>query len=69
MTDLAPESDDDLLRIGQAAALLGVSVRSFEAYVRVPGLMPSYIRLPGGHRRWRRRDVLALVDVLRRNAK
>lgn len=58
---------DELLQLKDAAALLGVSIRTFERYLRVEGLLRTY-RLPSGHRRWRRGDLEDIRQLMRRNA-
>lgn len=50
---------DKLLTPGQAAALIGVSAESIRRYAEA-GTLPHTLT-PGGHRRYRRSDVLALV--------
>ena len=52
-----------LLRAGEVAALLQVSRRSVAAWA-ARGLIP-YIETPGGHRRFRAKDVRALVASLK----
>ncbi|WP_205687446.1 helix-turn-helix domain-containing protein [Cellulomonas endophytica] len=59
----APPVDDDggWLRTGQAAAMLGVSRRTLVRLLD-DGRLPYDRTGPGGHRRLRRRDVLAHLD-------
>jgi excisionase family DNA binding protein len=56
MTDPAT---DDLLSPAQASALIGVSVQTLRRYDREERL--ASVRTPGGQRRFRRSDVLALL--------
>lgn len=53
-----------LLRAGEVAALLQVSRRSVSLWAR-RGVLP-FIETPGGHRRFRAKDVRALVATLHR---
>jgi excisionase family DNA binding protein len=53
------ESADDLLKPGEVAALLRVSLDTVRRYGDA-GDLPC-ITLPGGHRRYRRADVDALL--------
>lgn len=62
----APDPDE-LLSRAKAAALLGVSIRTFLRYAADTPSLPAY-KLPGGHRRWRRRDVLDLAELIHRDA-
>lgn len=56
----AADAADGFVSVTQAAALLGVGVRTFERYAAA-GLLTVY-RLPNSlHRRFRRAEVLALV--------
>jgi len=50
---------DDLLTPIEAAELISVSVRSLYRWEDDGRISPS--RTPGGHRRYRRADVLALI--------
>lgn len=50
---------DDLLAPAQAAALIGVTAETIRRYAEA-GRLPHLVT-PGGHRRYRRSDVLALV--------
>ena len=59
MTTLAL-NDEDLIRSGEACRLLGVSMRTLDRFVSDGLLAARY--LPNGHRRFRRSDVLALLD-------
>ena len=54
-----PRDPDDLLSIGQAAAITGLSVDTIRRYAN-EGRLPA-ARTPGDHRRFRRADVEALV--------
>jgi excisionase family DNA binding protein len=54
----SPE-DDTLLSPRQAEQLLGVGPRTISRYVAEGRLVA--LRLPGGHRRFRRTDVLDLL--------
>lgn len=56
MTDPAT---DDLLSPSQASALIGVSVQTLRRYDREGRV--ATVRTPGGQRRFRRSDVLALL--------
>jgi excisionase family DNA binding protein len=56
----APASDPDWLTLGQAAKYLGVAqstIRKWSDHGRVPAFYT-----PGGHRRYRRRDLDAFLD-------
>ncbi|MBI4728915.1 MAG: helix-turn-helix domain-containing protein [Acidobacteria bacterium] len=55
--------DLQLLRAGQVALLFQVSRRTVSDWARA-GLLPAIIT-PGGHRRFRARDVRRLVESLR----
>lgn len=59
MTDPAT---DDLLSPAQASALIGVSVQTLRRYDR-EGRLAS-VRTPGGQRRFRRSDVLAIPPLV-----
>lgn len=65
MLDLAPmqakhpENHDDLLPVGKAARLAGISRDTIKRWERA-GRITSR-RLPNGHRRYRRGDVEALL--------
>jgi len=50
---------DDLLPIGEAARIWGVSVDTARRWADVKGV--PHVRTPTGHRRFRRRDVEALL--------
>ncbi|HET7736436.1 MAG TPA: helix-turn-helix domain-containing protein [Nocardioidaceae bacterium] len=56
-TELSP---DDLLPIGTAAAIVGLSVDTLRRY-ETEGKITAR-RTPGNQRRFRRADVLALLD-------
>ena len=53
--------DDELLTPREVAALLGVRTTTIGRWARIGDLAPA-IRTPGGHRRYRRPDVLAFRD-------
>ena len=56
----ANESVEDMLTTSQAARVLGVHPATLRGY-EADGLIVAR-RLPGGYRRWRRGDLLALRD-------
>jgi excisionase family DNA binding protein len=57
-----PGSDfDDLLRPREVAELLGVRTATVARWAR-EGLIKPFTRTPGGHRRYRRGEVLALRE-------
>ena len=58
----APPGTEQLLMPGDAAKLCGVTVHTLARWVR-EGRMSSYI-LPGGHRRYRTDDILAMRGTL-----
>ncbi len=51
----------NLLSIGEAASTLGVSVDTMRRWDAVGKLIP--VRLPSGHRRYRREDIDALIEA------
>jgi excisionase family DNA binding protein len=56
----SPSSDfDDLLTPREAAALLGVRTTTLARWAR-DGLLKPAVHTPGGHRRYRRGEVLAV---------
>lgn len=57
-----PTSPDDLLSIGQAAAITGLSVDTLRRYDADETMPLTALRTPGGQRRFRRADVEALVS-------
>jgi excisionase family DNA binding protein len=58
-----PGSDfDDLLTPREAAMLLGVRTTTLARWAR-DGLLKPAVRTPGGHRRYRRGEVLAVRDA------
>ena len=61
MTQGSSNADEaqDLLRTVEAAQLIRVSMRALYMYEE-QGFITSY-RTPGGHRRWRRSEVEALL--------
>lgn len=54
------EDGDELLTVGEAARLVGVSRSTIDRYVNEGKLVAR--RLPSGHRRIRRQDALALLQ-------
>jgi excisionase family DNA binding protein len=59
----SPGSDfDDLLRPREVADLLGVRTATVARWAR-DGLLKAVIETPGGHRRYRRDEVLALREA------
>lgn len=60
MTDQTPPSPDDLILIGEAAELLQCSIGTLRRWSR-NGQVP-YTVTPGGTRRFRRSDVLDLLQ-------
>lgn len=52
------------MRIGELAALVGVSTRTVRHYHRL-GLLPEPVRLPNGYRDYRLRDAVMLTRVRR----
>lgn len=59
MTPTTDHSDSDWLTPGEVAATLRISVRTLHRMEQRRSLIPQ--RLPGGHRRYNRRDVAALL--------
>jgi excisionase family DNA binding protein len=59
MSDQHPDSDSDLLSIGEAAALLQVSIDTLRRWDAKGYIMST--RTPSKHRRFRRADVEALM--------
>ena len=59
MTDLDPEA---LLSPRDAAALIGIRADTLSRWAR-EGVLPSQLTRPGGHRRFKRRDVEALIQT------
>ncbi|WP_349497836.1 helix-turn-helix domain-containing protein [Actinoallomurus iriomotensis] len=58
--DMEPPADfDDLLTPREAAALLGVRTTTVARWAR-DGVIKPAVHTPGGHRRYRRGEVLAL---------
>jgi excisionase family DNA binding protein len=53
------QTGDDLLSSGQAAAAIGISRDTLKRYEEQGRI--SSLRLPNNHRRYRRRDVEALL--------
>ncbi|MBJ7598009.1 helix-turn-helix domain-containing protein [Candidatus Nephthysia bennettiae] len=53
-------AEDDLLTTGEAARLAGVHRSTVDRWIRL-GLLPIASRLPSGHARVRRQDVLELI--------
>ncbi|RMI09395.1 helix-turn-helix domain-containing protein [Cellulomonas triticagri] len=60
MTERPTEVDAEWLTKGEAAAVLRVSLRTLDRYSTNGSLRPS--RTPGGHPRYRRRDIEALLE-------
>jgi excisionase family DNA binding protein len=60
MTNDQTISPDDLIPIGEAAEILQASVGTVRRWTRA-GALPV-IRTPGNQRRYRRADVLALLE-------
>ena len=56
----APTSEPDWLTLGQAAKFLGVAQSTFRKWSD-QGRVPAFYT-PGGHRRYRRRDLEAFLD-------
>lgn len=56
--------DSELLRPGQVALLFQVSRRTVNDWAR-SGVLPTVVITPGGHRRFRARDVRALLERAR----
>jgi excisionase family DNA binding protein len=54
-------NDDDLLRPGEVAQVFGVRTATAARWAREGRLVA--VLTPGGHRRYRRADVQALVDA------
>lgn len=59
MTVRQDDTGPELLSSGEAAKLIRVSIKSLHRWEQ-QGLITS-IRTPGGHRRWMRQDVEALM--------
>lgn len=55
------ETDEQLLSIGDAAIIAGVTVQSLRRWADA-GEVPSVVT-PGGHRRFRRSDVIGLLKA------
>ncbi|GLY73363.1 MerR family DNA-binding transcriptional regulator [Actinoallomurus iriomotensis] len=53
---------EELLTPREVAEIFGVTAATVAAWARV-GMIVSFVRTPGGHRRYRRDDVLALRDA------
>jgi excisionase family DNA binding protein len=64
---LGPHSDEDLLTPREVARMLNVTTTTLGAWARIGALKP-FTRTPGGHRRYRRIDILAF-DESNRSAK
>lgn len=65
LTTDSPSPDEELIGTRQVAKLLGVGPTSVRRYER-NGRLPAVQETPGGHRKWRKSDVVALVARLRR---
>jgi excisionase family DNA binding protein len=57
-------ADEELLTPREVAEILGVTAATVAAWARA-GTIGAFVRTPGGHRRYRRADVLALRDARR----
>lgn len=55
-----PNPDDALITSHEAALLIGVTIKSLHRWEEEGLISPA--RTPGGHRRYRRDDVLALLQ-------
>lgn len=55
-----PNPDDALITSHEAAHLIGVTIKSLHRWEEEGLISPA--RTPGGHRRYRRSEVLALID-------
>jgi excisionase family DNA binding protein len=55
-------TSDLLLTPREVADILGVSATTVRRWARTGALEPS-VRTPGGHRRYRRADILAFQDA------
>jgi excisionase family DNA binding protein len=62
MLDLGPDRDDDLLRPREAADLMGVRTTTIARWARMGRLQA--VVTPGGHRRYRRGEILDLRQVI-----
>jgi excisionase family DNA binding protein len=56
------DMSDEILTTAQAAKLLGISIRTAQLWIE-HGSLPSW-KTPGGHRRVRRSDILALMNAV-----
>lgn len=54
------DHDDPLITSHEAAELIGCSIKSMHRWEDEGLITPA--RTPGGHRRYRRSEVLALID-------
>lgn len=50
--------EEELIPAGGVAALFGVDPKTVVRWAHA-GVLPAAVRTPGGHRRWRRSEVLA----------
>lgn len=57
--------EEELIGTRLVAKLLGVGPASVRRYER-SGRLPAVQETPGGHRKWRKSDVVALLARLRR---
>ncbi len=57
--------EEELIGTRLVAKLLGVGPTSVRRYER-NGSLPAVQETPGGHRKWRKSDVIALLARLRR---
>ena len=60
MEDVQPPDDDELLTSAETNRTLGITQRTLDRDVEAKRLRPLY--LPSGHRRFRKSEVLALLD-------
>lgn len=59
--DTQPRPLPDSLTIAQAAKLLGCSAQSLRLWEKLGKIRPSYRTIGGGHRRYYRKDIEALI--------
>ena len=59
-----PDLEEELIGTRLVAKLLGVGPTSVRRYER-NGRLPAVQETPGGHRKWRKSDVIALLTRLR----
>jgi excisionase family DNA binding protein len=63
MTDQTTTGPDDLIKIGEAATILQCSIGTLRRWTK-DGALPVNVS-PGGTRRYRRGDVLALLESVK----